>query len=194
MSATNHISVLSPEEVKAVLRILTNREQNVVARLLIEGLSVKEITNIRVRDLKPMTNQIVCHRPRRRVNVSRISMLILIEIVNRTGEHSKSTKKVISFKERNIRHFIGEAGSLTGIGNISPKTLQNTFIPWTLLVTPKTPVGAIHNQLGYSDIEYTKRVMRESILAYAARFGVTLKTAEENETSTDTTPASTHHS
>lgn len=174
MPSADHIQVLSPEEVKLVLKSITQRDQNVVARLLIEGLSVSEILAIRVRDLKPVTNCIICHRPRRRVAVSRISMSILVEIANRRNLHGKSTAKVISFKERNIRHFIGEAGELSGVGNISPKTLQNTFIPWTLLMTPRTPLSAFHNQLGYKDPEYTKRVIREAVDNYKKRFGVEL--------------------
>lgn len=167
----DHLQVLSPTEVKIILKSITNREQNVVARLLIEGLSVKEILAIRARDLKPLTLAIVCHRPRRRVSVSHVTMTILLEIARRNGDHAKSTAKVITFKERNIRHFIGEAGMLSGVGNISPKTLQNTFVPWTLINTPGTPLSVIHNQLGYSDIEYTKRVIHDNVDAYEARFG-----------------------
>jgi site-specific recombinase XerD len=155
----NSRTFLTPDGIKQYLGVITDLNHIIVARLLINGISVKEILKLRARDVKYHRNTLALKDPRRKVGIDPVTTQLLVKYMGRERIGAKTTTKIVTFKERNIRTFINEYGKIAGINHpVKPKTLQNTYFAIQLVHHPEMTIEDYHKHLGYSDIEYTRRL------------------------------------
>jgi len=152
-------SYLTSEQMKQYLKVITKLDHMVVCRLLICGLSVKELMKLRPRDVKSSSEELKLKDPARRIKIDHVTVRLLIEYMGKNRIHPDSPDKLLKFNERNLRYLIKDIGETASIPfSVSPKTLQNTFFAIQFQLNPTMTLDEYHQHLGYSDIDYTRRL------------------------------------
>ena len=149
---------LDDQEVKKYLKFINDKQQNAVCRLLLNGVSIKEILKLRARDVKYKSCRLHLKNPKRKIVVDKVVINILVDHMLTEKINVKSKEKIIKYTERNIRVFVKKYGELARLDiDVSPKILQNTFFIIKLTLEPEWTVEDYASHLGLTSLDNLKK-------------------------------------
>ncbi len=156
-------TVLSKEEIKALLSSITNSKSKLMISLLYAcGFRVSELVNLKIRDLD--FNNKVGHarqakgKKDRTFNIPEFLVLVLMQ----RAEKQKSLNQEYLFtgpkgrlSSRNVQKIVKKAAKKAGIEKeVHPHTLRHSFA--THLLENGTDIRMIQELLGHSDLSTTQ--------------------------------------
>ena len=145
------------EEYSKIIPILGHL---IITHLLLNGISLKEILNLRPIDIRYWEKRVFLKEPLRFISIDTLTNSYIVLYMLNNNISFDSTEKLITTSDRNIRLFVKEYGQILRIPfDVKPHTLYNSYFVVKLISHPDTDIEFFHLRLGYSDIAYTREII-----------------------------------
>lgn len=153
-------SYLNADQLKHYVKLVTDKGHMIIIRMLVNGVSLKEINKLRAKDIKARRNQLLLKKPKRRVTIDEVTMSLIASYLSELNVHYKSREKAIAYHPATIHDFISEYGRRAGFGfPVTSQTLINTFFILRLVKNPDWTIEDYNRHLGRSSLDHTKKLL-----------------------------------
>jgi len=155
-------SFLNAKQLQDYTSLITDKGEMSLIRLLTNGISVRDILNLRTKDIRGNSFRVKLMKPRRMVGIDKVTMWFIGDYLTEENIPKKSIEKAfLKFPKSTIAYFIKDYGIRSKEIDfyVTPTTLLNTFFIIRIIENPEWTVEDYNRHLGRTDMNNTNKII-----------------------------------